>query len=433
MENKKLTLGEKIKKERKKHGMTQSDLAGDFITRTMLSKIENDVAKPSIETIQYISEKLDLPVSYFIESMVRMDMNKKSNVETAFEHSSFLRKNNGYEKSIKYLEDTLEKNEFEKNNIYYYRCLYNLASSYREMGNINKAKDILKSIIPVLEEKKDYYYLSRVHSIIGYILFERDQYKDSEYNLFKSIEYLEKSYVDDIIHEIRINYNLAYCYYLQKKYDDALKYLKYALTLSDERNCNYNLGYMNMLMGVIYNRLDNIEKAVYYTDKGRQFFNFKDDFYYKALCQQNLGIYYTKLGDYDKALDNLKSSLKYFENRDDDKKINDIIADTITALTKKGYYDEVNSYIDRVDEELLSDKSRAIYYINIARYLINKEDIAKAKEYLSKVEDLSDNKYILHDLYIELGNISSMEGDYKKAYDLSKKAREIIGDFGLAN
>ena len=61
-----MTIGEKIKKERKKQGLTQSMLAGEKITRNMLSAIESDKASPSLETARYIAERLSVPLAYLM-------------------------------------------------------------------------------------------------------------------------------------------------------------------------------------------------------------------------------------------------------------------------------------------------------------------------------------------------------------------------------
>ena len=46
--------------------MTQKELAGDVITRNMLSKIENDAATPSVRTLEYLARTLALPAGYFL-------------------------------------------------------------------------------------------------------------------------------------------------------------------------------------------------------------------------------------------------------------------------------------------------------------------------------------------------------------------------------
>lgn len=65
-----MTLGEKIKAARLERNMTQKDVVGDYITRNMLSKIENGSATPSVKTLEYLAGALGLPAGYFMsESM----------------------------------------------------------------------------------------------------------------------------------------------------------------------------------------------------------------------------------------------------------------------------------------------------------------------------------------------------------------------------
>ncbi len=61
-------LGARIREIRTKRGITQKELAGNKITRNMLSLIENGSASPSVSTLMYISEKLETPVGYFFSS-----------------------------------------------------------------------------------------------------------------------------------------------------------------------------------------------------------------------------------------------------------------------------------------------------------------------------------------------------------------------------
>jgi len=54
-------LGTRIKEARIAKKMTQSQVVGTFITRNMLSQIENGIAMPSINTLEYLAEVLELP------------------------------------------------------------------------------------------------------------------------------------------------------------------------------------------------------------------------------------------------------------------------------------------------------------------------------------------------------------------------------------
>ncbi|MBQ9735502.1 MAG: helix-turn-helix transcriptional regulator [Clostridia bacterium] len=61
-----MTLGQKIREERRARGWTQSELAGEEITRNMLSRIESGAALPSLPTLTYLADRFGLPAGYFL-------------------------------------------------------------------------------------------------------------------------------------------------------------------------------------------------------------------------------------------------------------------------------------------------------------------------------------------------------------------------------
>ncbi|MCL2099348.1 MAG: helix-turn-helix domain-containing protein [Oscillospiraceae bacterium] len=65
---KELSLGKKIKMLRIERKITQQELVGDFITRNMLSQIENDIAFPSMKTLNFLSDALGVPLSYLMQT-----------------------------------------------------------------------------------------------------------------------------------------------------------------------------------------------------------------------------------------------------------------------------------------------------------------------------------------------------------------------------
>ncbi len=66
-------LGEKIKNRRKALNFTQSQIAGDLITRNMLSLIENGNATPSLQTLEYLATRLEVPITYFFTEDFEFD------------------------------------------------------------------------------------------------------------------------------------------------------------------------------------------------------------------------------------------------------------------------------------------------------------------------------------------------------------------------
>ncbi|WP_432362951.1 helix-turn-helix domain-containing protein [Sporosarcina sp. UB5] len=63
------TLGERIRAIRKQRKMTLDALAGEQMTKAMMSYIENNKSKPSMESLSYIAERLGVKVSDLLEDV----------------------------------------------------------------------------------------------------------------------------------------------------------------------------------------------------------------------------------------------------------------------------------------------------------------------------------------------------------------------------
>ena len=68
------TLGERIRKLRKQQQLTLEALAGKQLTKGMLSLIENNKANPSMESLSYIAERLDVEVSELLEEVSTQEL-----------------------------------------------------------------------------------------------------------------------------------------------------------------------------------------------------------------------------------------------------------------------------------------------------------------------------------------------------------------------
>ena len=83
-----MNIGQKIRSLRVAKLMTQSELAGNHITRNMLSSIENGNAQPSLSTIQYIAKALNVPVGFLLaeegDEIVYQKMNGLANIKRAY-------------------------------------------------------------------------------------------------------------------------------------------------------------------------------------------------------------------------------------------------------------------------------------------------------------------------------------------------------------
>ncbi|MBO5683239.1 MAG: helix-turn-helix transcriptional regulator [Clostridia bacterium] len=88
-----MNIGKKIKELRTKKLMTQSELAGDVITRNMLSCIENGSATPSLATLRHIAAKLGVSMGYLLadesEEPMYLKMTEAKDIKNAYLSGNF--------------------------------------------------------------------------------------------------------------------------------------------------------------------------------------------------------------------------------------------------------------------------------------------------------------------------------------------------------
>lgn len=86
-------IGEKIKRLRVAKLMTQSELVGGEITRNMLSRIENGAAQPSMATIKYIAERLNVSPGFLLadenDEMLYFKSAEMGNIKKAYSNRDY--------------------------------------------------------------------------------------------------------------------------------------------------------------------------------------------------------------------------------------------------------------------------------------------------------------------------------------------------------
>ena len=71
-----MELGQKLKQARLEAGLSQRQLCGDEITRNMLSQIENGTARPSMDTLRFLAQRLGKTISYFLDENTVLSPNQ---------------------------------------------------------------------------------------------------------------------------------------------------------------------------------------------------------------------------------------------------------------------------------------------------------------------------------------------------------------------
>lgn len=107
-----MTVGEKIKSLRRSGGMTQEELTRGGVTRNMLSAIESGKASPSLETLQFLADKLSVPTSYLLSEEDDLFFYQKKELIQEIKRLFSERKYKDCIKHIKTLSDSDDELEY---------------------------------------------------------------------------------------------------------------------------------------------------------------------------------------------------------------------------------------------------------------------------------------------------------------------------------
>lgn len=138
-----MDIGKKVKKARISKAMTQSELAGDKITRNMLSQIENGSAMPSVATITYIAEKLGIPTGYFLCESKNDFFYRKMLCIDSVKKAYF---NGEYQKCVEICKDSLSEYDDEICMILC-ECHFRLGRDFFKKGHLKSSHKELNAAL----------------------------------------------------------------------------------------------------------------------------------------------------------------------------------------------------------------------------------------------------------------------------------------------
>ena len=270
-----MNLGEKIKAARKSMKITQSELAGNEITRNMVSRIESGTVTPSLDTIRYLARALSLPVSYLLSDSDDLFFYEKQE-RIAEIHEAF--KTGEYSYCIKKIS-TLSALDNELN--------YILAVSHFKVGRHALLHGELKTAEnnfslaqkysdETIYDTKKIVTLSHMYSAIA----SNIQSPLLEFNESEYVDGLEAAYDYELYKCLIQDYSYAFkdeclrCYATgkslikERKYREAVAVLLEAVDLSFESNYNAFIVFgIYTDLELCYKQLYDFENAYRYASK----------------------------------------------------------------------------------------------------------------------------------------------------------------------
>ena len=303
-----LNIGAKIKELRKERKMTLAQVAGDRITKGMLSLIENGKAQPSMESLQHIAKQLDIDVAELMQTEDQLQMKDlyhdvekmRSALNKEYDKKKFNEKALAlYHKIHPYIRDgSLKGTTFEEVRIYeaYLSMCYHI--------KIDLSEKPFTKLVGMYEQVHAYSKILNIFNRMASIKFlERNYSKALDY-LFEGEKYIEKygDLIDDI-EKLDLYYNITVISAALNEDAQVERYLEIALTLSKEKKIFYRLNEFYRFLFLIHCSKEEGERAFYYLKKMRAFVEIIEE-PTETVMEQILSLLYTNQieKDYEKTI-----------------------------------------------------------------------------------------------------------------------------------
>ncbi|WP_242282083.1 helix-turn-helix transcriptional regulator [Bacillus cereus group sp. BfR-BA-01346] len=299
------TLGEKIKALRKEKKLTQTELAGSELTKSMLSQIENGKATPSMKTLQYIAEKLGCETSFLLEEdddeileliqkMERLIKNKCDEV---------------YETLLPIVQKELPST---LNTARLYKQFITAAA----VMNDYNIEYYVETAVSIFEKYTLYRESTETKLLFYYMLFKQKKYKEC-LQMIATIrdEYKAKNLEMDLITHIQLYLKEAIILLAYGNYEKCEKVILDALAFSKKHQVYYKTDEFYRILSYQKIITTDKEQYLYYIKKSEQFAIFTED----TLSAANIDIlkayyYNTVTNEYTIALEHLEQFREKLKN-----------------------------------------------------------------------------------------------------------------------
>ncbi|MCU9615340.1 helix-turn-helix domain-containing protein [Caldibacillus lycopersici] len=268
------TVGERIRKIRKEKKLTLEALAGEKITKGMLSLIENNKANPSMESLTYIAEQLGVAVAELLEEVSSQELQGLLEEAERLFNEDFEEYPNKYKDIVSIIRPISDKlvQGYESARLLdiYCRCIYQ-----EEKTGWEEYAERAAQIYDEMNLTTRRGNLGRFRAIVKFM--EHD-YEKALQILIREREYVEShhAYIDPIT-RLDFDYHEAILHFAVGDTESAIRVMESAIDFSKKHRIFYLIDDLYRLAAGYAMLSNDKEKMIEYSNKLKLYGEFADD------------------------------------------------------------------------------------------------------------------------------------------------------------
>ena len=323
-------------------------------------------------------------------------------------------------------EQWLKKNGDDQG---YARLCTAVANAYSRLNQPQRSSEYYAVAVRMFEEMGDRAALAKVYLDLGYVLYQLDQYEQSD-AVYEQAERVSREMQLDLLEE-QAKYNRAYLYYLRGLYTQAMQ--GFSRVRQKLTGSTRHLALCDVDEAEIYIQLNLSKEAAMLANRAIEQFSQLGMRYEEAKARTFLGIALMQMRQFGEALDFFTTAQKGFEIEGNDYWVALLdlhIADLYFALQD---YGEARCLAEKTRQrfEIVGIPSRRMLsLVLLARIAIAMDEVTAAEEHLAQISSIIDRTSVpllvfpYHVLCGQVAEIKNLPKQAARAYCLAAEDLE---------
>jgi len=312
------------------------------------------------------------------------------------------------------------------------KALCKLAEIYFELGKLKKADECIVRAMELSAKEKCPENLSKIHSSLSMLLWNKGLLKESEFHLKKAINFaFEEGNMRQVLD---LKEKFALLKSRQGELKIAKKMLEEAVQVEREIGNNFTLALCLSDLATVCSDMGKLDEAENILKEVLELLKEVDDKRSTAIIYNNLGLLYIRGRKLKEAETAIKQAFEISHTCNDAFLVSAVLNNIALLNFNKGKIDIASEYLNK-SLKIISTLNRPTFHIfailNSMKLHLLSHDFLKAKELLQLAYELStdnENLYVKFILYKSKGVYLKETGQFEEAEVLLKKCAKFFKD-----
>lgn len=411
-------IGVRLREARKRAVLTQQQLAGDRYTKAYVSALETGIARPSMVALSYLSERLGLPPSHFLDE--KQPAWSRLEVDMQLAAGDWQQAADGYATLLEETVDEQTRAEVLRGRA---EALARLDRGREAVTAASEAARIFDQLSRVPDAALARYWLA-------YGMYLSDAEADARSMLMGLLERVRAGLRVEPEFEMRLLMALAAVESRSGNYGQSLSHLEAARGMADDLDDRRRAHFLFNL-AISYRETGDIEAAIRTGTQGLALLRAAGTSFESAQIENDLALAYLAAGNVDRARELSAEARSQFEEADDPRYLAAVLDTEAQIALASGEEKTALDTARRAIALAQQTGNRAVLLtamLTEARALRRSGDADAAEERYAAAASMAREGQVtarLRDVLREWASLRAEAGDHRGAYELTSEALSV--------